>query len=44
VQSKRHPEKVTDYKEYVRRRETYDRTQANFSAFRRWPESATATK
>jgi hypothetical protein len=35
---KLHPEQVTDYAEYVRRRETYDRTQARFSAFRRWPE------
>ena len=37
VSSKLTPELVTDYAEYAKRRETYDRTQANFSAFRRWP-------
>lgn len=44
VHSKLHPEQVTDYAEYVRRRETYDRTQARFSAFRRWPDLAPAAK
>lgn len=39
VHSRLHPEQVTDYAEYVRRRETYDRAKPNFSAFRRWPES-----
>ena len=39
VQSKKTPELVTDYAEYARRRETYDRAQPNFSAFRRWPAS-----
>ncbi len=42
VQSRLHPEQVSDYAEYVRRRETYDHTQARFSAFRRWPASVTA--
>ncbi|MDB6126337.1 MAG: hypothetical protein JWM35_233 [Verrucomicrobia bacterium] len=37
VSSELTPELVTDYAEYAKRRETYDRTQANFSAFRRWP-------
>lgn len=39
VHSERNPEAVTDYAEYVRRREAYDRTLSNFSAFRRWPAS-----
>lgn len=43
VHSVAHPEQVTDYSEYVKRRKTYDSTNANFSAFRRWPES-TVTK
>jgi len=41
VHSVASPEAVTDYSEYVNRRETYDRTNSNFSAFRRWPEVAT---
>ena len=44
VHSEKHPELVTDYAEYVKRRETYDRTTATFSAFRRWPESAATLK
>lgn len=43
VHSVKHPEDVTDYAEYVKRRETYDRTNANFSAFRRWPALATTS-
>ncbi|MCC6415355.1 MAG: phytanoyl-CoA dioxygenase family protein, partial [Opitutaceae bacterium] len=39
VHSVKHADEVTDYAEYVRRRETYDRTNAKFSAFRRWPAS-----
>lgn len=39
VHSNQRPAEVTDYAEYVRRRETYDRTQPRFSAFRRWPAS-----
>jgi hypothetical protein len=40
VSSKLHPEQVTDYAEYSRRREVYDQTKPNFSAFRRWPAVA----
>lgn len=43
VYSEKTPEAVTDYAEYVKRREAYDRTKPNFSAFRRWPESAAST-
>ncbi len=39
VASRKTPELVTDYAEYARRRETFDRVQPNFSAFRRWPAS-----
>ena len=42
VQSRLHPDQVSDYAEFVRRRDTYDTTQARFSAFRRWPASVTA--
>ncbi|MEZ5413985.1 MAG: phytanoyl-CoA dioxygenase family protein [Opitutaceae bacterium] len=42
VHSVKRPDEVTDYAEYVKRRETYDKTNANFSAFRRWPESVGA--
>lgn len=42
VQSRKTPELVSDYADFVRRRETYDRTKPGFSAFRRWPEIATA--
>lgn len=38
VQSRKDPAAVTDFAEYERRRETYDRTKANFSVFRRWPQ------
>ncbi len=41
VHSVKTPEAVTDYAEYVKRRETYDLTKANYSVFRRWPEAAT---
>ena len=37
VSSKKTPKLVTDYAEYARRRETYDKTKPNFSVFRRWP-------
>ena len=37
VGSKLTPERVTHYAEYAKRRETYDRTQTSFSAYRRWP-------
>lgn len=43
VQSRQHPEAVTDYAEYVRRREAYDKASVSFSAYRRWPQAATAT-
>lgn len=39
VHSSRTPDAVTHYAEYVRRREVYDRTQAKFSAYRRWSSS-----
>lgn len=42
VQSRKHPEAVTDYAEYVRRREAYDKALVQFSAFRRWPQVAAA--
>lgn len=41
VRSRRHPELVTNYDEYKRRRELYDRTKTDFSAYRRWREPAT---
>lgn len=37
VSSRKTPEQVTDYAEYARRREIYDRTKTSFSAYRRWP-------
>ena len=42
VHSKKNPAAVTDYQEYVRRRETYDRIKTGFSAYRRWPNSVEA--
>jgi phytanoyl-CoA hydroxylase len=36
VSSRRAPERVTDYAEYARRREIYDRTKTGFSAYSRW--------
>ena len=41
VASKENPAAVSDYTEYVRRREAYDRTPSTFSAYRRWPQGAT---
>lgn len=43
VASKRTPGLVTDYAEYARRREIYDRTQTDFSAYRRWRQDTPAT-
>ncbi|WP_438479862.1 phytanoyl-CoA dioxygenase family protein [Oleiharenicola lentus] len=43
VASKRTPELVTDYSNYARRRELYDRTKSDFSAYRRWRQEAPAT-
>ena len=40
VASRQHPEQVADYTAYARRREVFDQVKPNFSAFRRWPESA----
>ncbi len=40
VHSRKTPEAVTDYAEFVRRREVYDRAQASFSAYRRWANQA----
>jgi phytanoyl-CoA hydroxylase len=42
VSSKRHPELVTTYADYARRRELYDRTKSDFSAYKRWREPAEA--
>jgi len=42
VYSATRPDEVTDYAEYVKRRETYDTTKPNFSVIRRWPESVSA--
>lgn len=42
VHSRKHPEQVTNYEEYARRREVYDKALVQFSAFRRWPHAATA--
>jgi ectoine hydroxylase-related dioxygenase (phytanoyl-CoA dioxygenase family) len=44
VQSRKRPEAVTDFAEYSKRRETYDRTQSKFSAYRRWPAATPAGK
>ncbi|QYM78433.1 phytanoyl-CoA dioxygenase family protein [Horticoccus luteus] len=44
VQSRQHPETVTRYEEYVRRREVYDKTPVPFSAYGRWPKEATVAK
>lgn len=41
VHSAKTPGAVTDYTEYVKRRETYDRTSSKFSAYRRWPAAET---
>lgn len=40
VHSRKNPAAVTDYAEYVRRREAYDRTQSKFSAYARWPKGS----
>ena len=46
VNSEKTPHLVTNYGEYARRRETYDRTKPSFPAVRHWPalEAATAAK
>ncbi|MFI5355867.1 MAG: phytanoyl-CoA dioxygenase family protein [Opitutales bacterium] len=44
VHSVKHPKKVTDYKEYVKRRDTYDRTKPNFPPIRKWPALAPTAK
>lgn len=43
VSSKQHPELVTDYANYAHRREVYDRTKTDFSAYRRWPDKMSAS-
>ena len=40
VSSQRTPHLVTDYAEYARRREIYDRTKTDFSAYSRWRKPA----
>lgn len=42
VSSQKSPKVVSDYKEYARRRETYDRVKPNFPPVRRWPASEPA--
>ena len=42
VSSRLTPERVTNYAEYARRREIYDRTKSAFSAYRRWPDKMSA--
>lgn len=42
VSSQAHPDEVSDYAEFARRREAYDRTAAKFSVLRRWPASEPA--
>ncbi len=37
VSSQKHPEKVTDYDTYVRRREAYDQTTEGMTGMRPWP-------
>src|SRR6185295_10719630 len=37
VQSTTHPEKVIDYREYVRLRDVFDRTLPSFAEVRQWP-------
>jgi hypothetical protein len=43
VSSAQRPELVTNYEEYARRRELYDRTKTGFSAYRRWPGKMNAS-
>ena len=40
VSSRQHPELVTHYDEFARRREIYDRTKTSFSAYQRWRQNA----
>lgn len=40
VHSARHPELVSDYADFVRRRETYDRIKTGFAPIRVWPHLA----
>lgn len=44
VSSTRNPDKVSNYAEYARRRETYDRTKPLFPPVRQWPPSVAPTK
>ena len=44
VSSRQHPELVTTYAEYSRRREIYDRTKSGFSAYSRWRGSPDAAE
>lgn len=44
VSSRQHPELVTTYAEYSRRREIYDRTKSEFSAYRRWRDQPAAAE
>jgi phytanoyl-CoA hydroxylase len=44
VGSRQRPDLVTDYAEYARRREIYDRTQSRFSAYRRWSDNETSAE
>ena len=42
VQSRKHPATVADYREYVRRRETYDGVKSGYGPIRPWPNRAPA--
>jgi len=42
VGSKKHPEQVSTYKDYARRREVYDQTKPKFPPIRQWPASQPA--
>ncbi|HRI82496.1 MAG TPA: phytanoyl-CoA dioxygenase family protein [Opitutaceae bacterium] len=44
VQSRKHPERVIDYQEYVRLREIYDHTEPRFAEVRAWPALSAAIK
>jgi ectoine hydroxylase-related dioxygenase (phytanoyl-CoA dioxygenase family) len=44
VHSKKTPEAVTNYAEFVRRRAVYDQTKSTFSAYGRWKQSATPAR
>ena len=44
VQSRARPEKVITYREYVRLRDVFNRTQPSFAEVRAWPALSAGTK